>query len=112
MSKTGCVRWGGGRLEVCAELSGQEVELRFDPHAPERPPRIFRDNKFVCDTVPLDLVRNARRKRRRDLGKPEPAAEPTGLDPLADIKREHDNQIKPVACLATKEPSDEDPPQD
>jgi len=111
VSKTGCVRWGGGRLEVCADLSGQKVELRFDPNAPEKPPRVFRDNKFVCDTVPLDLVRNAHRKRRRDLGESEPAVEPTGLDPLADLQREHDVQTKPLDCLALKEPSDEDPSQ-
>jgi hypothetical protein len=52
-------------LEVRPELVGQEVELRFDPHDDTARPRVFIENSFVCDTVPLDRVANASRKRRR-----------------------------------------------
>jgi hypothetical protein len=52
-------------------------------------PRVFLDGAFVCDTVPLDRVRNATRRRRRDLGEPEPHSEPSGLDPLGQIADDH-----------------------
>jgi transposase InsO family protein len=83
------VRWAGGWLEVRAELAGQTVELRYDPTQKHLCPQVFRDGRFVCDTVPLDRHKNAHRHRRRQLGQPDPASEPTGLDPLKLIQREH-----------------------
>lgn len=113
VSRTGCVRWQGARLEVSPELCGREVELRFDPHAPAKLPKVFIDGLFVCDTVALDLVRNARRKRRRDLGEAPQPSEPTGIDPLADLVREHRRLTQPLDHLAHKEPGDaQDPTTD
>jgi transposase InsO family protein len=87
--KDGTVRWGGGFLEVRADLVGKRVELRFDPTDDRAPPRVFVDNRFVCDTVPLDRQRNMTRRRRRIAGDPDPFATPSGLDPLALIEDEH-----------------------
>lgn len=87
--KDGTVRFGGGLLEVQAELVGKQVELRWDPNEPERRPTVWLDGKFVCDTVELDLLRNASRKRRVIEPEVEPPLEPTGLDPLGDLEREH-----------------------
>lgn len=109
VNATGTIRWGGGRLEVSPELEkGREIELRFDPFSPDELPRIFVDGLFFCDTVPLDLFKNAHRKRRRDLGKPDPRSEPTGISPLDDLVREHQRLTTPLAFLAEKERPDED----
>ena len=94
--KDGTVRFRGGYLEVRPELVGQEVELRFDPHDDTARPRVFIENSFVCDTVPLDRVANASRKRRRMRGEAAPDAEPSGLDPLALIEAEHYDRVRPV----------------
>ena len=50
-------------------------------------PRVFVDGQLVGEATPLDLHRNATRRRRR--AQPEPAPEPTGIDPLGDLEREH-----------------------
>jgi putative transposase len=84
----GTVRFQGDLLEVRPELSNKWVELRFDPADPDALPHAFVDGKFACDTFPLDRGRNASRRRRRDLGTPDPAAEPSGLDPLDLIERD------------------------
>ncbi|HUS27779.1 MAG TPA: hypothetical protein VMZ53_04705, partial [Kofleriaceae bacterium] len=83
------VRWRGGYLEVRAELSGEDVELRFDPADHIALPRVFIDGKFFCDTVPLDRLANMHRQRRRVAGDPDPRVSATGLDPLALIEDEH-----------------------
>ncbi len=85
----GVVSFRGQLLEVRAELSGQRVELRFDPHQPAALPQVYVAGRFFCDTVPLDRLRNATRRRRRDLGVPEPLTRPSGIDPLALIARDH-----------------------
>ena len=108
VNKTGTVRWGGGRLEVSPELCERKVELRFDPSEPDRLPKVFVNGRFVCDTVPLDLYRNAHRRRRRDLGRPDTTVEPTGLDPLGDLVRDHQKLTQSMAHLAEKETHDED----
>jgi putative transposase len=87
--KDGTVRFGGRLLEVQAELVGKQVELRWDPNEPEQRPQVWLDGGFVCDTVELDLLRNASRTRRVIEPPLEPPLEPTGLDPLADLEREH-----------------------
>ncbi|MBI3200150.1 MAG: Mu transposase C-terminal domain-containing protein [Myxococcales bacterium] len=87
--KDGTLSFRGQLLEVRAELSGQRVELRFDPHDPLALPKVYVAKRFFCDTVPLDRRGNATRRRRRDLGAAEPHAEPSGLDPLALIARDH-----------------------
>lgn len=94
--KDGTVRFGGSYLEVRSELVGREVELRFDPKDETAPPRVFVDDRFVCDTVPLDRIRNASRRRRRLRGDAAPDAEPSGLDPLALIEAEHYERVRPV----------------
>jgi transposase InsO family protein len=93
--KDGTVRFNGGYLEVQPGLEGEEVELRFDPHDHTARPRVFLDDAFVCDTVPLDRVANASRRRRRRQG-PAPEIEPSGLDPLALIEAEHYDRVRPV----------------
>jgi transposase InsO family protein len=97
--KDGTVRFSGRLLEVRAELSGREVQLRFDPAAPTALPRVFVNDVFYCDTVPLDRVRNATRIRRRNLGAPEPQAEPSGIQPLDLIVRDHRARIRPFGTL-------------
>jgi hypothetical protein len=94
--KDGTVRFQGGYVEVRSELKGQEVELRFDPHEEKPRPRVFIENSFVCDTVPLDRVANASRKRRRVSNVAAPHAEPSGLDPLALIEAKHYDRVRPV----------------
>ncbi len=93
--KDATVRWNGGWLEVRAELTGKKVELRYDPSQDGVLPRIFLDGRFVCDAVALDRYRNAHRHRRRQLGEPDPGSEPTGIDPLDQIQREHYERTRP-----------------
>lgn len=94
--KDGTVRFKGGFYEVRPELVGQTIELRFDPTATTLRPRAFVDDAFVCDAVPLDRLSNTTRRRRRDLGAPEPDVEPTGIDPLAQILDEHYRRTRPI----------------
>ena len=96
--KDGTVRFRGGLLEVRPELVGREVELRFDPGDDATCPRVFVEDRFVCDTVPLDRIRNASRRRRRIRGEASPDAEPSGLDPLALIEEEHYQRVRPVGA--------------
>jgi putative transposase len=93
--KDGTVRFAGGYLEVRSDLVGCDVELRFDPRDATAHPRVFLDHRFVCDTVPLDRVRNASRRRRRLGGQPAPDADPSGLDPLALIEADHYDRVRP-----------------
>jgi hypothetical protein len=96
--KDGTVRFAGELLEVRSELVGHSVELRFDPSDPSARPRVFRDGRFFCDTVPLDRHRNATRARHRPRGEPQPdLPEPTGLDPLAQIHAQHYGRTRPGA---------------
>jgi putative transposase len=96
--KDGTVRFQGRLLEVRAELTGKKVELRFDPSDSAALPRVFLGDRFVCDTVVLDRLRNATRKRQRPLGEPEPFAEPSGLDPLALLVRDHQQRTRPFGA--------------
>lgn len=96
--KDGTVRWRGRLLEVHWSLQGRnktKVELRFDPSDDEARPRVFIDDKFYCDTVELDRVRNASRPRHHVHGDPEPDVEPTGLDPLRQLYDEHYRLTRP-----------------
>jgi transposase InsO family protein len=99
--KDGTVRFGGGFLEVRPELVGREVELRFDPREAAARPRVFVEDRFVCDTVPLDRIRNASRRRRRLRGEAAPDVEPSGLDPLALIEAEHYERVRSVGKRRT-----------
>ena len=101
--KDGTVRFRGGFLEVRPELVGQEVELRFDPHDDTARPRVFVENSFVCDTVPLDRLANAWRKRRRVCPEASPDVEPSGLDALALIEAEHYDRVRPVGQPSTSQ---------
>jgi putative transposase len=94
--KDGTVRFRGRLLEVRPELVGREVELRFDPGDDGACPRVFVEDRFVCDTSPLDRVRNASRRRRRLHGEAAPDAQPSGLDPLALIEQEHYQRVRAV----------------
>ena len=93
--KDGTVRWSGGLLEVRSELVGKTVELRYDPNDADARLQVFLEGRFVCDTVPLDRYRNAARERRRRLGEPDPTVEPTGIDPLRLIERDHYERTRP-----------------
>lgn len=86
--KDGTVRFAGRMLEVQAELVGKQVELRWDPNESWKLPQVWLDGAFVCDTVELDLLANASRKRRVIQPQIEAPVEPTGLNPLADLERE------------------------
>jgi hypothetical protein len=106
--KDGTVRFDGRLLEVRAELTGQYVELRFEPTRKDVLPRVFVNNHFVCDTVPLDLLANARRVRRRDLGAPTVVTEPSGLDPLALMQAEHELYTRPLSGALSPEDEDDE----
>lgn len=105
--KDATVRWGGGYLEVRAGLVGKKVELRFDPRDESAHPKVYREDVFVCDTVPLDRVANSRRQRRRVSGEPVPQTERTGLNPLALMIEEH-AQATRLMHLAQDESSEDD----
>ena len=106
--KDGTVLFDGRRLEVRAELTGQRVELRFDPVGKDVLPRVFVNNRFVCDTVPLDLLANAHRVRRSDVGVPAVAPVPSGLDPLALIQAEHEQYTRPLSGALSPEDVDDE----
>lgn len=106
--KDGTVRFDGRLLEVRAELTGQRVELRFDPVGKDVLPRVFVNNRFVSDTVPLDLLANAHRVRRRDVGAPAVAPVPSGLDPLALIQAEHEQYTRPLSGALSPEDVDDE----
>ena len=105
--KDGTVRFAGKLLEVRADLTGQKVELRFDPVRSDVLPRVFVKNSFVCDTVPLDLLANAQRVRRRDDAGPV-AAQPSGLDPLALMQLEHQLYTRPLSAALSPDDVDDD----
>jgi transposase InsO family protein len=110
--KDGTVRFRGRFLEVRPELVGREVELRFDPTDETTCPRVFVEDRFVCDTAPLDRFRNASRRRRRLRGEPAPDVEPSGLDPLGLIEAEHYQRVRPVGAPpvppGSNDPADEE----
>lgn len=88
--KDATVRWEGGYLEVRPELMGEKVEIRWSPRDASVRPRVFVNDRFYCDTVPLDRLANATRKRRRiATGTSVTPVEPTGLDPLGDLCAQH-----------------------
>ena len=105
--KDGTVRFRGGFLEVRPELVGHEVELRFDPRDDASRQRVFVEDRFVCDTVPLDRRRNASRRRRRLRGEATPDAEASGLDPLALIEAEHYERVRPVGAPPRPTPQED-----
>ena len=102
------MRFRGAYLEVRPELMGKTVELRYDPTNEAALPKVFYKDRFVCDTVPLDRYANARRKRRRPLGEPEPTAPCSGLDPLGLIEAEHYERARPVGSRAGSIPIHDD----
>ncbi len=113
--KDGTVRFRGRLLEVRPELVGREIELRFEPGDDAGTPRVFVEDRFVCDTVPLDRLRNASRRRRRLQGEKAPDAEPSGFDPLALIEDEHYNRVRPAGTpprSATRPSPDDDPTEE
>lgn len=106
--KDGTVSFNGQRLEVRAELAGQgDVELRFNPSRPDALPKVFVDDTFVCDTVPLDLYANAQRRRRQLVGQPSRRLPPSGLDALALIQDEHELRTRPLSGALSQEDTDE-----
>jgi putative transposase len=96
--KDGTVHFNGRLLEVQPELSERKIQLRFDPNERDALPRVFVDDKFFCDTVVLDRLRNATRPRRRDLGTPDPLIDPSGLDPLGLLVRDHRARVRPFGA--------------
>jgi putative transposase len=106
--KDNTVRFKGRLLEVRAELAeARGVELRFDPTHPDVLPKVFVDDKFVCDTVLLDRYANAYRRRRQLVGHPVGRVQPTGLDALALIQSEHDARTRPLSGAFSQETDDE-----
>lgn len=84
----GTVRLYGRVFEVAYQLPGQWVELRLHPVDPHHRPRVFVDDQLVGEATPIDLHRNATRRRHR--ARPHTQHETTtGLDPLGDLEREH-----------------------
>ena len=92
----GTVRFFGRFHEVPGELVGERIELRYDPAAPDKSPMVYLDGAFHCDTRPLDRVANAHGRRRMLPADPVPDFEPTGLNPLEQLAREHYELLHPV----------------
>jgi putative transposase len=106
--KDATVRFEGQLLEVRAELArARGIELRFDPSRPNLLPKVYVDDKFVCDTVLLDRFANAHRRRRQLVGAPVARVEPTGLDPLALMQQEHELHTRPLSGALSPEDIDE-----
>lgn len=106
--KNGTVSFDGRFLEVRAELANTRgVELRFNPSRSDILPKVYVDNKFVCDTVPLDLYANAHRRRRQLVGAKSIPTEPTGLDALALIQAEHELRTRPLSGVFFKDFDDD-----
>ncbi len=110
--KDGTVRWQGGYLEVRPELVGRAIELRFDPVDPSVSPRVFDNERFVCDTRPLDLRANASRVRRRVGFAAIVDSEPTGLDPLGDLLAEHYDRVRLLGAAHDDNDGDDESPTD
>jgi transposase InsO family protein len=91
----GTVRFHGKYIEVRPELVGTQVQLRYDPCETGSMPKVFVQNKFVCDTVELDRLANNGR-RRRIISLPIPKLPPSNIDPLAQIEAEHYQLGRPV----------------
>jgi putative transposase len=108
--KDATVRWQGGYLEVRPELVGREIELRFDPMDPTVAPRVFDNDRFVCDTRPLDLRANASRPRRRLGFAATVESEPTGLDPLGDLLAEHYDRVRLTGAARDDDNKDQGDP--
>ena len=106
--KDGTVRFDGSLLEVRAELTGQKVELRFDPSSPDILPRVFVKDAFACNTVLLDRLANSRRVRRHNVGAPLKKSEPSGLDPLALMLAEHQLHTRPLSGALSPEDDDDE----
>ena len=106
--KDGTVRFRGGFLEVRSSLVGQSVELRFDPFDETALPRVFREGKFVCDTVLFDPIANSARKRHRPEGKAKEAVPSSGVDPLRLIQEEHLRRARPPVPLCDSNDDDDD----
>lgn len=95
----------GGRLElVTGGHAGRRVELRFDPldrECAHHRAQVWVEGQLICDAVPLDLHRNAHRKRVRLPSKEAafasgPATVDTlELDPLADLLDDHYGSPRP-----------------
>ncbi len=106
--KDATLRFAGKWLEVRAELIGRKVQLRFDPTDPDALPRVFVDDRFHCDTVLLDRVRNASRRRHAPSGEPDPQVEATGLDPLDQMLAEHCHRTRPTWGADNDDDNDDD----
>ena len=99
------IRFRGHLLEVRGELTGDTVELRFDPEVPFDPespptfPRVFVDGVFTCDTVMLDRIANSVRHRRRlPKAKVPSQPKPTGIDALAQMADAQARLSRPPTC--------------
>jgi transposase InsO family protein len=87
--KDSTVRFFGKWLEVHSDFTDKSIQLRYDPAEPAKLPRVFVHDQFHSDTVLLDRVRNAHRRRNAKGSEPDPQVEPTGLNPLEQMCSEH-----------------------
>ena len=65
------------------------MQLRVHVKDSSLRPRVYFDGEYLGEANRLDLQRNATRRRRKLRVDPTPVLEPTGLDPLGDLEREH-----------------------
>ena len=85
----GTVQLYGQTWEVPSHLSGRWVQLRVHAKDSTHRPRIYFEGKSLGEATRLNLYRNATRRRRRPRAVDDTTPEPTGLDPLGDLEREH-----------------------
>lgn len=113
--RDGTVRFRSHFFEIRGARPGEKVELRFDPFAPAAHPRVFRDGRFLSDAAPVDLERNAYRRRHRPPRLSLAAEEASGLDPLDQIAQEHLRRVRQpprAADISTPPPDTIDPHTD
>ena len=91
-----------------AVAQDEDLPARYDPNEPDRLPKVYVEGRFVCDTVPLDLLANAHRVRRRDVGALTAAPLPSGLNPLALMQAEHQLYTRPLSGALSPEDVDDE----
>lgn len=101
LRRDGTVRFRSRFFEIRGARPGQEIELRFDPFVETPSLRAYQGGRFLCDAAPVDLERNAYRRRCRPSSSSPDGPARSGLDPLAQISQEHVRRARQPPPAAT-----------
>ncbi len=89
VTRTAEVRLLGNRYSVDPALCGCRVELRYDPEDLSRID-VWYENRIWCRAVPFQLARHVHRQVPQ--AQPAPKPEPTGVDYLGLVEKDHDRK--------------------